>query len=148
MERVISSDRILMVVHWSIMWQIMHISINTCKTSFAMLSDCIPFRMMNNVVAVSLDAIRTVLALSTRKSSLEYNNLLESVPFSSNYLIEQSFLQGKKIIEPLAGHRRSCIKIREHIGLPNIVSYCELGLSEEQINWLKDLDSQHIIIFP
>lgn len=103
---------------------------------------------MNIVVAVSLDAIRTVLTLTSHKSSVEYTNLLESVPLTSNYSIEQTFFQRKKIVEPLAGHRRSILKIREHIGLPNIESYCELGLSAEQVGWLKVLDSEHIIVFP
>ena len=104
------------------------------------------------VIAISLDAIRTVLALASpsRKSSEQYTNLLESVPFTSNYLIEQqTFFRGKRILEPLEGHRRSAIiKIREHIGLPNIKAFCEIGLSEEQVGWLKYLDDQHIIKFP
>ena len=97
------------------------------------------------VIAISLEAIRTVLALTSRKSSVQYTNLLESVPFTSNYLIEQTFFRGKRILEPLEGHRRSIVKIREHIGLPNIKAFCEIGLSDEQVGWLKYLDDQQII---
>lgn len=99
------------------------------------------------VIVVPLCGIMTVVNLSGGMSNPKTKEFIESIPVSSNYIIERSFW-GDKICEFDLKHRRTYLKIKEHLKLSNIGEDCELGLNEVQVDQLKALDTGNVITFP
>jgi hypothetical protein len=112
--------------------------------------------IQSDVMVVPLYGISTVINSYKVKlykdrglPSKEYNEFLESIPVSCNYLVECSFWGDK--VNKISNHRRTPLRMKDHLKLElssEKASQCALGLNKVQVEQLKMLDMENLIKYP
>lgn len=120
-----------------------------------MMFDCFPFshfkkKPKTEIIEMdtkvqTISTLHLIYLLKKVPSSKDKDNLLDMVPFSSNYLIDNYIDNNGNIhgniymINKDETYRPSNTSIKRHINVSNLTHQCKIGLTAYQIQLLRNL---------